>query len=149
MRLHVTPGRRISGEVAVPGDKSIAHRWLLLGATANGQVRIEGLPRSLDVASTVACLARLAPAARPALEAWASRSAVTDERHSSTWNREPSTLEVEELDLPGEGGGAGRAGAPPPPPRRPPPGGGCPPGGAPPPPLFFPAAPEGGRTPSF
>jgi 3-phosphoshikimate 1-carboxyvinyltransferase len=106
MRLHVTPGRRISGEVAVPGDKSIAHRWLLLGATANGQVRIEGLPRSLDVASTVACLARLAPAARPALEAWASRSAVTDERHSSTWNREPSTLEVEELDLPGEGRGS-------------------------------------------
>src|SRR5919204_1874121 len=106
MRLHVTPGRRISGEVAVPGDKSIAHRWLLLGATANGQVRIEGLPRSLDVASTVACLARLAPAARPALEAWASRSAVTDERHSSTWNREPSTLEVDELHLPGEGRGS-------------------------------------------
>jgi 3-phosphoshikimate 1-carboxyvinyltransferase len=103
MRLHVTPGRRIAGEVAVPGDKSISHRWLLLGATADGEVRIEGLPRSLDVGSTAACLSRLAPAVRPALEVWSSRSAVTGEGHGSTWNREPSTLEVERLDLHGEG----------------------------------------------
>jgi 3-phosphoshikimate 1-carboxyvinyltransferase len=106
MRLHVTPGRPIAGRVDVPGDKSISHRWLLLGATADGEVRIEGLPRSLDVVSTAACLARLAPAARPALEAWASRSAVTDERHGSSWNHDPSTLDVQRLDLHGEGRGA-------------------------------------------
>jgi len=106
MRLLVTPGRRISGRVAVPGDKSISHRWLLLGATADGEVRIEGLPPSLDVVSTAECLARLAPTARPALETWASRSAVTDERHGSTWNDEPSTLDVQRLELHGEGRGA-------------------------------------------
>jgi 3-phosphoshikimate 1-carboxyvinyltransferase len=106
MRLHVTPGRRIAGRVAVPGDKSISHRWLLLGATADGEVRIEGLPRSRDVASTAGCLARLAPAVRPALEGWASWSAVTAERHGSTWNHDASTLDLQRLDLRGEGRGS-------------------------------------------
>jgi 3-phosphoshikimate 1-carboxyvinyltransferase len=103
MRAHVTPGSTVGGEVRVPGDKSIAHRWLLMAATANGSSRLEGLPRSLDTSSTAACLAMLAPAGRPALEAWASSPSVTGERHGSTWNRDASTLDVDTLDLQGEG----------------------------------------------
>jgi len=89
--------------VRVPGDKSISHRWLLMAATANGSSRLEGLPRSLDISSTAGCLEMLAPATRPALEAWTSSPGVTGERHGSTWNREASTLDLDTLDLQAEG----------------------------------------------
>jgi len=103
MRARVTPGATVGGEVRVPGDKSISHRWLLMAATANGSSRLEGLPRSLDISSTAGCLEMLAPATRPALEAWTSSPGVTGERHGSTWNREASTLDLDTLDLQAEG----------------------------------------------
>jgi 3-phosphoshikimate 1-carboxyvinyltransferase len=103
MRARVTPGATVGGEVRVPGDKSISHRWLLMAATANGSSRLEGLPRSLDTLSTATCLAMLAPATRPALEAWASSPSVAGERHGSTWNPDASTLDLDTLDLQGEG----------------------------------------------
>ncbi|HXF35704.1 MAG TPA: 3-phosphoshikimate 1-carboxyvinyltransferase [Actinomycetota bacterium] len=70
MRVVVTPGGRVAGRARVPGDKSIAHRWLLLAATARGRSRLEGLPPSLDVRSTAGCLAALCPSASPALRRW-------------------------------------------------------------------------------
>ena len=103
MRARVTPGGALVGELRVPGDKSIAHRWLLMAATAEGSSRLEGVPRSLDTWATATCVAKLAPAARPALEAWTSSPVVTGERNGSTWNRATSTLDVETLDLQGEG----------------------------------------------
>ena len=103
MRARVTPGATVGGEVRVPGDKSISHRWLLMAATANGSSRLEGVPRSFDTLSTATCLAMLVPAARPALEAWASSPSVAGERHGSTWNRDASTLDLDTLDLQGEG----------------------------------------------
>jgi len=106
MKARVTPGGTVAGQARVPGDKSISHRWLLLAATAAGRSRLEGLPRSLDTSSTAGCLALLAPPVRPALEAWGSSPGVTDERHGSTWNREASTLDLEVLDLHGEGRGS-------------------------------------------
>jgi 5-enolpyruvylshikimate-3-phosphate synthase len=33
MRVRIGPGGRLAGTVRVPGDKSIAHRWLLLAAS--------------------------------------------------------------------------------------------------------------------
>jgi 3-phosphoshikimate 1-carboxyvinyltransferase len=106
MKVRVTPGGTVAGEARVPGDKSISHRWLLLAATADGRSRLEGLPRSLDTSSTAGCLALLAPPVRPALEAWGSSPGATGERHGSTWNREASTLDLEVLDLHGEGRGS-------------------------------------------
>ncbi len=106
MKVRVRPGGSLRGQATVPGDKSIAHRWLILAVSAVGRSALEGLPRSLDVRSTASCLATLAPAARPALEAWASSPAATDERHGSTWNREASTLDLPVLDLHGEGRGS-------------------------------------------
>ncbi|MDO8502183.1 MAG: 3-phosphoshikimate 1-carboxyvinyltransferase [Gemmatimonadaceae bacterium] len=44
------------GTVRVPGDKSISHRALILGALATGQSRIGGILQSADVRSTAAVL---------------------------------------------------------------------------------------------
>jgi 3-phosphoshikimate 1-carboxyvinyltransferase len=69
MRFVVRPSPPLQGTVAVPGDKSIAHRWLILAATAQGPSLLTGLPGGDDVRSTVACLVRLG-GEQPALEAW-------------------------------------------------------------------------------
>ena len=106
MKVRVRPGGSLRGQANVPGDKSIAHRWLILAVTAAGRSSLEGLPHSLDIRSTASCLAELAPPARPALEAWASSSWPSDERHGSTWNQEASTLNLPMLDLHGEGRGS-------------------------------------------
>ncbi|MCS6799763.1 MAG: 3-phosphoshikimate 1-carboxyvinyltransferase [Myxococcota bacterium] len=53
------PARPLRGRLRVPGDKSVAHRALVLAALADGESRIEGLPDGLDVRSTAAVLAAL------------------------------------------------------------------------------------------
>ena len=54
--LTVQPGARLSGLVAVPGDKSISHRALLLGALAGGPSRISGFLHASDCQATLRCL---------------------------------------------------------------------------------------------
>jgi len=49
----------LRGEAAVPGDKSISHRALILAAIAEGACRIEGLATGADVRSTASCLRAL------------------------------------------------------------------------------------------
>jgi 3-phosphoshikimate 1-carboxyvinyltransferase len=49
----------VGGSLRVPGDKSIAHRWLLLAAIAHGRSALTGLPAALDVASTALACASL------------------------------------------------------------------------------------------
>ena len=46
-------------EISVPGDKSIAHRALILGALAVGETVLEQVPAGQDVLSTEACLKTL------------------------------------------------------------------------------------------
>src|SRR5205823_6498217 len=55
----VEPATRVAGTLRVPGDKSIAHRALILGALADGESVITGLPPGEDVRATVACLRSL------------------------------------------------------------------------------------------
>ena len=100
MDVVVTPSGSIEGRAVVPGDKSIAHRWLILAATASGRSRLVGLPLSLDVGSTAGCLAALTDKARPPLDVFAQKVASRVEGGGSTWNvqAEPSadpSLEVE------------------------------------------------------
>jgi 3-phosphoshikimate 1-carboxyvinyltransferase len=52
----VEPAVTLRGALAVPGDKSISHRVLLVSALASGESRIEGLGRSGDVESTIGAL---------------------------------------------------------------------------------------------
>jgi 3-phosphoshikimate 1-carboxyvinyltransferase len=47
---------RLEGILKVPGDKSISHRALILGATARGKHVVEGISTSLDVETTARCL---------------------------------------------------------------------------------------------
>jgi len=47
---------RLLGEVVVPGDKSIAHRALILAALADGVSQIDGAPQGADVLSTAAAV---------------------------------------------------------------------------------------------
>lgn len=49
----------LSGRVEVPGDKSISHRALMIGAVALGRTTIKGLLESEDVLCTVAALRAL------------------------------------------------------------------------------------------
>ena len=46
----------LEGSVHVPGDKSISHRALILGAIASGESRVRGLSGGADVQSTSSCL---------------------------------------------------------------------------------------------
>jgi 3-phosphoshikimate 1-carboxyvinyltransferase len=103
MRARIRPGSTVGGAAFVPGDKSIAHRWLLLAATAEGRSRIAGLPPSLDVRATARCLARLSPEARPGLDTWLEEGAVGGEGHGSTWNARSDRGASPILEVEGEG----------------------------------------------
>lgn len=59
MELKVTPPRALRGEVTVPGDKSISHRALMIGALAEGETVIENFLSAADCLSTLRCLAEL------------------------------------------------------------------------------------------
>ena len=50
---------QLRGAARVPGDKSVAHRALILAGIAGGDSTVSGLPDSLDVLSTRRCLERL------------------------------------------------------------------------------------------
>lgn len=55
----VSATRRLRGEVAVPGDKSITHRALMFNAMASGTARVDDFLDSDDTRSTIACLRAL------------------------------------------------------------------------------------------
>ena len=59
MRLTVQPGTALRGRIRVPGDKSISHRALLLGALAKGASQVSGFLPSGDCLATLACLRAL------------------------------------------------------------------------------------------
>ncbi|NAZ36115.1 3-phosphoshikimate 1-carboxyvinyltransferase [Rubellimicrobium sp. CFH 75288] len=54
--LRARPGHPLRGTADVPGDKSVSHRALILGALAVGETRIEGLLEGQDVLDTAAAM---------------------------------------------------------------------------------------------
>jgi 3-phosphoshikimate 1-carboxyvinyltransferase len=50
----VEPAGAVIGHIAVPGDKSISHRAVLIGALADGETHVRGFGRSADTESTIA-----------------------------------------------------------------------------------------------
>ena len=54
MEYKLLPGGAITGEVRVPGDKSISHRSIMLGALAQGTTRVSGFLEGEDALATVA-----------------------------------------------------------------------------------------------
>lgn len=55
----IRPARRIAGRLDVPGDKSIAHRYALIAALADGPSRLTNFAPGADCHSTLGCLASL------------------------------------------------------------------------------------------
>lgn len=50
------PGGALKGRIRVPGDKSISHRSIMLGALAVGETRVTGLLEGEDVLATAAAM---------------------------------------------------------------------------------------------
>ena len=57
--LTASPSAALSGHIRVPGDKSISHRALILGALATGITRITGLLEAEDVMATAKAMTAL------------------------------------------------------------------------------------------
>jgi 5-enolpyruvylshikimate-3-phosphate synthase len=53
MRFNVQPGRSLTGTIRVPGDKSISHRAIMLGAIAEGVTQVSGFLEGEDAISTM------------------------------------------------------------------------------------------------
>ena len=60
----VRPARRVTGTVALAGDKSISHRYALLAALATGRSTIHQYSLGADCAATLDCLATAGVAIR-------------------------------------------------------------------------------------
>jgi 3-phosphoshikimate 1-carboxyvinyltransferase len=54
LTYRLQPGGRMSGRVRVPGDKSISHRSIMLGALAEGRTEISGFLEGEDALATIA-----------------------------------------------------------------------------------------------
>ena len=57
--VSIEPAASVQGGVALPGDKSISHRAVLVGAVAEGESVVTGFGRSGDTESTIAAVRAL------------------------------------------------------------------------------------------
>ena len=57
--MRIEPVPALVAHVAVPGDKSISHRAVLIGAVCAGETRISGFGRSADTEATMAAVRAL------------------------------------------------------------------------------------------
>jgi 3-phosphoshikimate 1-carboxyvinyltransferase len=55
----IRPARNVYGSLRLPGDKSISHRYALLGGFAEGVSRLTNFSTGADCASTLACMQTL------------------------------------------------------------------------------------------
>ena len=63
-RLRIRSGTPLRGRIGVPGDKSISHRAVLLGALAEGTTRVRGFLAGADCRATVQAVRALGVAVR-------------------------------------------------------------------------------------
>jgi 3-phosphoshikimate 1-carboxyvinyltransferase len=52
----IQPVKNVAGVLRLPGDKSISHRYAMLGGIAEGTTRLENFATGADCASTLECL---------------------------------------------------------------------------------------------
>ena len=57
--MKIDPAASLRGHIAVPGDKSVSHRSVLLGTIAEGETTVRGFGRSADTESTIAAVRAL------------------------------------------------------------------------------------------
>jgi 3-phosphoshikimate 1-carboxyvinyltransferase len=59
MQRKIVPAASVSGEIGLPGDKSISHRYAMLAAIAQGKTRIRNYSTGADCHSTLGCVRAL------------------------------------------------------------------------------------------
>jgi 3-phosphoshikimate 1-carboxyvinyltransferase len=57
--MKIEPAGALVGHIGVPGDKSISHRAVLIGALCEGETRVQGFGRSADTESTITAVRAL------------------------------------------------------------------------------------------
>ena len=57
--MNITRVKSLRGTVRVPGDKSISHRGIMLGALAKGDTEIQGFLMGADCISSIECFKRM------------------------------------------------------------------------------------------
>ena len=56
VNLRIKPGGKLHGRIQTPGDKSVSHRALMLGAIADGDTHITGFLQGEDTRATMSAL---------------------------------------------------------------------------------------------
>ena len=59
MQKRISPASTITGALSLPGDKSISHRYAMIGAIAEGETRIRNYSTGADCHSTLGCVRSL------------------------------------------------------------------------------------------
>jgi 3-phosphoshikimate 1-carboxyvinyltransferase len=59
MEKRISPASSISGAIALPGDKSISHRYAMIASIAEGATRIRNYSTGADCHSTLGCMRAL------------------------------------------------------------------------------------------
>src|ERR1700687_242173 len=59
MQERISPARRVSGTLRLPGDKSISHRYAMLAAIADGDTHIRNYSTGADCQSTLGAVSAL------------------------------------------------------------------------------------------
>lgn len=57
--MEIKKMKSVRGEITVPGDKSISHRAVMLGALADGTTHISGFLKGADCLSTIDCFRKM------------------------------------------------------------------------------------------
>ena len=57
--MKVAKIHKLRGEITVPGDKSISHRSIMLGALADGTTEVTGFLQGADCLSSIACFQKM------------------------------------------------------------------------------------------
>ena len=59
MQKRLSPAPPLSGAIPLPGDKSISHRYAMIGAIAEGETHIRNFSTGADCHSTLGCVRAL------------------------------------------------------------------------------------------
>ena len=55
----IAKAKKLKGEITVPGDKSISHRSIMLGAIAQGTTEITNFLTGADCLATIKCFRKM------------------------------------------------------------------------------------------
>jgi 3-phosphoshikimate 1-carboxyvinyltransferase len=94
----IRPARNVYGSLRLPGDKSISHRYGMLGAFAEGTSRFSNFSTGADCASTLACMealgAKVVKTGESAVEVTGVAGRVTPANHPLDCGNSGSTMRM-------------------------------------------------------